>query len=633
MEMKNRLLLSMMFCAFLASGLNAQEAIPDVYSNIQWTEDGRLSLNWQGRTAYQVDEPARFSLEKIIGNPAGTETGILFDFSDPGFSGFLYYGFIHQSDGAYPYPVYFRDFEMIQNGQAHVNIRDGMSGRYDMIDWEDTGKGILGYRVISMYGEMIYDGKVAFEGKGPFETGITLLEGPFVNLLEHDRVTISFKTSIPCRASVLVDEQKFRDKGRVEEHNIEISGLSPDKDYSYSLEGVTLSGTYSFHTAPAPGSRTPFTFAYASDSRDGQGGGERNIFGVNAYIMKKILALTRQQEARFFQFTGDLITGYDTDKKSMNLQYANWKRAVEPYWHHMPLYVGIGNHEALEIMFRDTLENVPVKMKIDRFPFDTESMEAAYRENFVLPENGPESEDGSIYDPDPGKTDFPSYKESVFYYTYDNVGIIVLNSDYWYNSTQQFIRFTSGNLHGYIMDMQLEWLKQTLEMFEKDNNIDHVFVTMHTPAFPNGGHVKDDMWYGGNNDWRPYVAGRPVQKGIIERRDEFLNLVVNESSKVVALMTGDEHNYNRVKISEKMHRYPEPYFPARVTLSRQIWQINNGAAGAPYYAQEETPWSDQVHGFTTRNALVLISVDGKKVSMKVINPDTLEPIDEAILKE
>ncbi len=631
--MKNHKIISILLSLVLFSGCFAQKNIPEVYSNIHRAKDGRLYLEWQGNKAYKVDYPARFTLDRIMGDPTGTETGIRFNFMDPEFTGFLYYGFIHQADGAYPYPVYFRDFELIMHGQAEVNIQQGLSGRYDMIDWEETGKGVLGYRVISQYGEFLYDGKVAFEGKGPFETGITLLEGPFVNLLGPDRVTISFKTNVSCKSSVLVGDQKFSERGRGREHNIKIIGLNPDMDYSYTLEGVTLSGTYSFHTAPLPGSRTPFTFAYASDSRDGQGGGERNIFGVNAYIMKKIMALTIQQEARFFQFTGDLITGYDTDKKSMELQYANWKRAVEPYWHHIPLYVGIGNHEALEFMFRDTVENVPYRMKIDQFPFETHSMEAAYRENFVLPENGPESEDGSKYDPNPESIDFPSYKESVYYYTYDNIGMIVLNSDYWYNSTATFIRFSSGNLHGYIMDNQLKWLKETLAMFEEDSNIDHVFVTMHTPAFPNGGHVKDDMWYGGKNDWRPYVAGRPVQKGIIERRDEFLDLVVNSSSKVVALMTGDEHNYNRVRISEEMQRYPEPYFPPKITLGRTIWQINNGAAGAPYYAQEETPWSEHVQGFTTRNALVLVNVEGKKVSIKVINPDTLELIDEAVLKE
>jgi len=82
-----------------------------------------------------------------------------------------------------------------------------------------------------------------------------------------------------------------------------------------------------------------------------------------------------------------------------------------------------------------------------------------------------------------------------------------------------------------------------------------------------------------------------------------------------------------------MVMYPEAYFLEKLKLNREIWQINNGAAGAPYYAQEQTPWSEHVTGFTTRNALVLISVEGQKVSMKVINPDTLELIDEAVLRE
>ena len=632
--MKNLFSIIVIILAFVFSSCHAQNKIPDVYSNLHKERDGRLFLEWRdGRKAYQVDEPAEYTLDGVLGQASGTETGLSFDFKDPELSGILYYGFIHHSDGAYPYPVYFRDFEIISQGKAHIDILNNLSGRYDMIDWENTGSGTLGYRIRTLYGELVYDGKVTFEGRGPFKVGTTVVEGPFINLLGHDRVTISFKTNVPCKASVKVDDRVFSGPMSVKEHNIEITGLSPDTEYGYALGGVSQAQNYSFHTAHEPGSRSSFTFAYASDSRNGMGGGERDIYGVNAYIMKKIMALSRQQDARFFQFTGDLITGYTTDKKSTELQYANWKRSVEPFWHYFPLYLGMGNHEVLEFLFRDTLDNIPVRMKIDRFPFETESAEAVFMENFVMPDNGPESEDGAYYDPNPGKTDFPSYKESVYHYRYDNVGMIVLNSDYWYNSTANFIRVSGGNLHGYIMDRQLEWLEETLTMFEEDADIDHVFVTMHTPAFPNGGHVNDDMWYGGKNDWRPYIAGKPVGKGIIERRDEFLDLVVNKNTKVIALLTGDEHNYNRLKLSGEVVIYPEIYFPEKITLERVIWQINNGAAGAPYYAQEQTPWSGHVEGFTTRNALVLFRIEGKKVSMKVINPDTLELIDEAVLRE
>ncbi len=68
-------------------------------------------------------------------------------------------------------------------------------------------------------------------------------------------------------------------------------------------------------------------------------------------------------------------------------------------------------------------------------------------------------------------------------------------------------------------------------------------------------------------------------------------------------------------------------------LARSFYQINNGAAGAPYYAQDRTPpWSSHLKGFSTQNALCLFRVDGPRVRLEVVNPDTLEVIDRAILR-
>ncbi len=628
--MKKQLFLIVKLTGSIFYGCHAQKSIPKVYSRIG-KEGKRYFVERNDTKAYQVDIPADYTLGGMLGNPVGTETGILFDFQDTSLYGTLYYGLIHHNDSRHPLPVYFRITARIEGGMAHIPIQGNLSGRYDMTGWEKSGEGTLGYRVIGAEGNMIYDGKVAFTGTGPFNIGITVTEGPFVNMLTHQGATISFKTNTKVAPTVDIDGQTFAGRNANTEHHIEISGLAPDTEYEYRLKTGGVEQQYSFRTAPEPGSRTAFTFAYASDSRSGLGGGERDIYGVNSYIMKKIMAAAIQQKARFFQFTGDMINGYLTSKEATNLQYANWKRSIESFAHYIPVYVGMGNHEAVEYWFYDPSDERV--MKIDRFPFETESAEAVFRENFHMPMNGPESEDGASYDPDPKKTDFPSYKESVFYYTYDNIAVVVLNSDYLYASSTPFIRLTSGNLHGYIMDIQLEWLGSTLQMLEGDPGIDHVFVTQHTPAFPNGGHVGDDMWYSGNNQYRPTIQGKPLGIGIIERRDQYLDLLANESSKVVAIFTGDEHNYNRLKISSELDIYPEMYFAEKIEIGREIWQINNGAAGAPYYAQEETPWSEHVQGFTTQNALVLIHVDGMKVTLEVINPDTLELIDEAVLKE
>jgi len=628
--MKRQLILIVILTCFIYYGCHAQKKIPKVYSKMG-IEDKMVYVERNNARVYNVDLPAYHTLTQMLGSPEGTQQGIAFDFQDTLLSGTLYYGLIHYNDSRHPLPVYFRSTAQIEGGKANLPIIGNLSGRYDMTGWEKSGEGTIGYRVVDEYGSMIYDGRVAFKGTGPFEIGITVTEGPFVNLLTEEGATISFKTNLNVSAKVITDGRSFADRKASTEHNIEITGLAPDTEYEYILQTGGIEQQYSFRTAPEPGSRTPFTFAYASDSRSGQGGGERDIFGVNSYIMKKIMAATVMHDARFFQFTGDLINGYLTSKEATHLQYANWKRSIEAFAHYLPVYVGMGNHEAIEYWFYDSRDEMI--MKVDRFPFETESAEAVFMDNFNMPLNGPESEDGASYDPDPKKTDFPSYKESVFYYIYNNAAVVVLNSDYLYASSTPFIRLTSGNLHGYILDKQLEWLASTLQMLEADERIDHIFVTQHTPAFPNGGHVGDDMWYSGNNQYRPYIGGKPLAKGIIERRDEYLDLLANKSNKVLAVLTGDEHNYNRLRISPDMTIYPDMYFGEKIEIGREIWQINNGAAGAPYYAQEETPWSDHVQGFTTQNALVLIHVDGKKVSIKVINPDTLELIDEGVIRE
>ena len=290
----------------------------------------------------------------------------------------------------------------------------------------------------------------------------------------------------------------------------------------------------------------------------------------------------------------------------------------------------MGNHEALVNIFKDDSE---YGIQVDKWPFETHSAERVFANHFVNPTNGPESEDDSRYDPKADQQDFPSYSENVFYYTYGNVAMVVLNSNYWYAPTTWNIEETGGNPHGYIMDNQLDWLKQTLENLEADEDIDHIFVTIHTPAFPNGGHTSDDMWYRGNNKVRPVIAGKPVKKGIIERRDEFLNILINESEKTVALLCGDEHNYSRLNLTAETPIYNDDYDGRKIKLKRDFWQITNGSAGAPYYGQEQVPWSDFVEIFSTQYALNLFHIDGKKITLKVVNPDTLEEIEEVVLRQ
>ena len=614
--------------------------IPASHHNLSFDAQNRLVADYEGQKFVEYDVPVFHRLSEFKGAFSGSEKGLTFDFNSD-FNGTLYFGFIPYSDYKHPQPVFFKRPAKIEEGRGEINI-DQLRGKYDMIGWEESGRGVFGYRVADDAGTILYDGRIAFKGTGPFETSATLTEGPFIHNVGADSVQISFSVDRPVEVRISVSNQERSKTGMEisiqseERHDGEevvyfanVGGLEANTDYKYSVYIDGYSQEHSFHTAPELGSRTPFTFAYCSDSRNGQGGGERNVYGANAYIMKKMMALATQQDARFLQFSGDLIDGYLCDRGEIDLQYANWKHTVEPFLHYMPAYISFGNHESLNHTL--VAEDGSGYLGIDKMPYETESGERAFTDNFVNPVGLTGSEDGMPYDPNPNELDFPKYDETVFSYTYDNVAVVVLNSNYWYATNKKMVQVTSGGQHAYLMDRQLQWFENEIASYEEEEHIDHVFVTLHTPVFPNGGHVKDDMWYNGNNEMRTWVGGKPMEKGILERRDEFLDILINKSSKVRALLTGDEHNYCKTEIGPETNIYPEGYEKKGLTARRTIWQINNGAAGAPYYAQEDTPWSDKTTGFTTQNALVLIDVDGEKINVRVYNPDTLEEVDSFVL--
>ncbi len=599
--------------------------IPKSYSNIQQDEKG-LFLKDGSQRYYTSPNSPIYSLDQLFGKPQGTAEGVRLDFGD--FKGSITYGLIPYGQAPHPLPV-FRFVKTLESGKADINIKRDFRYPYDFVDWQKNQILSIGYRLTDESGMVIYDGEVSLKGSGPFSVTPSIYEGPFVNMLTDKSATIWFNTTMPVAVTLQINGKSIESPEGTY-HEIPVSDLSADTKYEYTVTYDGFTQQYHIKTAPEPGSRSPFVFAYTSDSRHASGGGERRIYGANAYIMKKIAAIAYANNAAFLQFSGDLINGYLETDEETQLQYTNWKKAVEPFWHYMPFQVGMGNHEALGHIFRDSTGRS--RGFVDKFPFSTESAEMAFSKAFVNPVSSLQSEDGSKYDPSSQTIDFPSYSENVYHYRYDNVAIVVLNSDYWYAPTLRSNTATSGGLHGYIMDNQLEWLEKTIISLEEDDTIDHVFVTQHTPVFPNGGHSKDDMWYHGNNEKRPFVAGKAVDKGILERRDQYLDILINKSNKVLAVLTGDEHNYNRLQLTDKVTIYPEEYPHEKLNVSRPIYQINNGAAGAPYYAQEILPWSEHTKAFSVENAVCLFYVDGPSVKMKVINPDTLNLIDEISLR-
>ncbi len=612
------------------SNLFSQVTPPKILHNLK-EKNGKVVLIDEKINSEMEEKEiiSKYSIYNFSDCIQGSPKGVYFNFSLRYFNGLIYWGLYPKNPAKAQYPVFFRNPLIINEGKAELDILSEITQKNDIADYLNTGKFKLGYRVVDSSGAIIYDGKANFKGKGPFELVLSITEGPFINKVTHNSAVVSFKTNYSRVCSLLVNDTVLNDSIATTKHEFEISNLKPNISYKYKIQFDENEENYEFSTSPKPGSRKPFTFAFASDCRQGAGGGERDIWGVNSYIMKKLSALSVQQNASFMQFTGDVINGYLTNPMEFQLQYTNFKRIIEPFAHSIPFYIGVGNHESIVSLFDDGSE---FGIGVDKFPYNQFSMEKYFADEFVNFENGPESEDGSKYDPDPNSIDFPTYKENVYYYSYDNVAMIVLNSNYLYTVSYKKLPLIGGNIHSYVMDNQLKWLENVLNQFENDKNIDHIFVTIHTPAFPNGGHIESCMWFSGNNNVRPIIAGNPVDKGIIERRDELMDLIINKSKKSVALLCGDEHNYSRLKLNSTTNIYPDNWNNSRLNISRPFWQITNGSAGAPYYSQQTVPWSPDVKFFSTQYALCLFHINKKKITLEVINPDTLEEIEKVNIR-
>ncbi|MEA1892951.1 MAG: metallophosphoesterase [Campylobacterota bacterium] len=667
--MKKALTISLVYVVLLTSNILAltQDEIPSSLAGLKIVGN-KLVAEIKG-TQYQLaDETSKMTISMLRGNPRGTSDGIEFSFLDantqPMFvDGTLFYALIDLENEKYPQPKWKRETSIDSSGRALADIKNKLSGKYDFIDWQKKARGTLCYRVADASGDIEFEGEIGFIGSDNFSVDAgSIIEGPFLNQLKDKSVVITFETHSQKEGVVSVDGvgEFITPSGLT--HEIKITGLTQDTLYNYSVSaGGQQIKKASFKTAPTPGARKPFSFAFTSDSRSGSTMGETELSGVNVYMMKKFSALAAAKGVKFFQFTGDMINGYNNAIGLQEIEYTTWKHAIANYASYFPFYTAMGNHEALVYAFDDT---TTYGLTIDRFPYDTFSAEAIYKKHFSNPKasevggfinpngaNYPPTEDGAYYDPDPNKTDFPSYCENVYYYTYDNIAMVVLNSNYWFSPNnpgqhpKQNTNYIGGNPHSYIMDNQLGWLKNTLKTLDEDKNIDFIFITAHTPAFPNGGHVDKDMWFLGKNSTRPYIADahgniKAVEKGIIDRRDEYIKILL-DSKKAVAMFTGDEHNYARLDIAPNMPIYDETqYVPEeKLVISRNIWQLHSGTAGAPYYAYEQAPWNSDLKDsstkeggkylkkFSTQHALIIIHVDGKSLELEVVNPATLTRIE------
>ncbi len=597
--------------------------LPSVLNEFSFT-NCQLTVTKNGQQLKELDKKEPYTFSAFSALAKGTESGIELDLKKPGFNGSVAYG-PYNAAAEFPTVSFLPKTVKLLDGKALLELKSVFTKANDFFKLAEKAEGIIGYRIMDADGRIVYEGRCAFKGKGPYKVLPAINEGPFVNILNENGCTISYETQIALKTKITVGNLSFEDEQASKHHEIKLSGLQASTHYTYIISYGERSDNFQFTTAAKAGSRQAFTFAFASANRANTGGGEKDFGGTNYQSTRALMAAALQNKAVFMQNMGDITNGGNVSEDGHLLEYGNFKRALEPFWSKVPVYLGFGDHEVNYFSFEvDTV--LRKSAKIDRFPYATESGEASFARAFVHPQNGPDSEDGASYDPNITSIDFPSYKENVYSYTYDNVAMIVLNTEYWKAQDPKI----SGSPEGYIMDQQVKWLDETIKNYEKDATIDHIFVNVHSAVFPNGDHANGAMWYDGNNNERAKVAGQKVSKGILERRDDILDLCVNKSKKFLAFISGDEHNFAFLQVNPEFSMYPKDYSLPKLKLSRPFYHINNGGGGAAAYAMLPTPWTKQFQFFTEPPVLAFIHIKGKSVSMSAINAETFGTVCQEI---
>jgi len=129
-----------------------------------------------------------------------------------------------------------------------------------------------------------------------------------------------------------------------------------------------------------------FKFAAFSDCRESYGGGLRNYGGTEALALQELASHAFFQGVDFGLVVGDLVNGYTTSTTDFELMLSAFQRALEPLWARVPLYVGMGNHEACLDVIRFAGGGLTVDKEGD------DSIEAIFARTFVHPTNGPTDE-------------------------------------------------------------------------------------------------------------------------------------------------------------------------------------------------------------------------------------------------
>jgi len=292
----------------------------------------------------------------------------------------------------------------------------------------------------------------------------------------------------------------------------------------------------------------PWKFAVLCDTRGDSNPANLYKSGVNSEVVSRIAQDIVSQGAELVIVPGDLVNGWYTIRTPYASQFATWRQAMAPvYEAGIKVYPVRGNHEDGPFVGNVRYPWPPSDINPQTAPIA--ELKAAYLAAFNdpwIPRNGPPGEEGLTYS--------FSHKNAFF------IGL-----DEYVNP----------------MKVNQPWLDSQL----KANNLPHVFVYGHVPAF-RVSHTDS-------------LASYPKE------RDAFWNSLGNAGVRIY--FCGHDHFYNRAHVED--------------AAGHIVYQVIVGSCGAPFHKLSFTdyPEGDKVvndYHDGVHYGYALVTVDGPRVTME-----------------
>ena len=170
-----------------------------------------------------------------------------------------------------------------------------------------------------------------------------------------------------------------------------------------------------------------------------------------------------------------------------------------------------------------------------------------------------------------------------YYFDYNNSRFIVVDqfSEFSENSKSSLLTLFEDK-GGNINSLGLKWVESIID--SSGQNIEHVFVLFHKPAFPRHRHIHDSF------DVFP------------KERNAFWNMLLKHKDKVRAVFVAHTHYFSRMRVSNPA-TVDDSSFP---NDSDGIFQIDGGTTGKEGYA----------------STIVEIMIQGKNIRFRVVQAKT-----------